>query len=325
MAELKNRAALALRILISILLLFILFKKIDMRSTLAIIRQLNISYFVIAFGIFLIIDILALLRWKMLLDAQGALIPLKRLITAFCAGLFLNLFLPSTIGGDVARTLNLGGHAKSRSLIAASVLLDRVSGFAALVLIALISLLAGSAFIKEAAVYWITASLSLLMAGFILVIFNNRLYHRLNKSLDRKNSLIDAIRKLHCELYFFRSKPKVLYFNLLYSFIIQIGSCLVSYFLLLALKANISLIYPLVLHPVITVVTTLPISIGGLGLRDISSVFFYARAGVPKDAAMALSILQFSFLVFLGFIAGIIYGLTLRYRRIQSHQVNPGA
>lgn len=317
----KKAFSLLLRFGISLVLIFILFKKIDFRSTFQVIAHLDKVYFFLALVIFVIVDIFAFLRWKMLLDAQAAHFPLPRVLGSFSGGLFFNLFLPSTIGGDVARTLDLGSHAKSRSVIAASVLLDRLSGFVGLVIVAWVSLIFGNKFVGEPSVYWIVFLMGALLGIFLLVIFNNGIYTRVKGSLHKKG-LVDNIRKLHCEMYFFRSKPSVLYLNLLYSLIIQSGASVFSYFILRSLGARINIIYPLIFNPVITVITTLPVSIGGLGLRDMSSVFFYAKAGVSKDVALAQSILNFAVIVLFGLIGGLIYVSTFHHRRIQPHQAN---
>lgn len=317
----KKALSLFWRFGISIILLFVLFKKIDFKSTFGVIAGLDKPYFFLAIAVFFFLDLFAFLRWKMLLDAQGARFPAKRVLGSFGGGLFFSLFLPSTIGGDVARTLDLGTHTKSRSVIAASVFLDRLSGFVGLVIVALVSLVFGCRLISEPSVYLVVFLLSVILAGLLLVIFNNGIYNWLNRSIHKKG-IVDNIRKMHSEMYFFRSQPRVLVLNVLYSVIIQAGSSIFSYCVLRSLGVRINVLYPLVFNPVITVITTLPVSIGGLGLRDMSSVFFYAKAGVSQNIALAQSILNFSVIVFFGLIGGIIYAAAFRHRRIQPHQAD---
>ena len=75
--------------------------------------------------------------------------------------------------------------------------------------------------------------------------------------------------------------------------------------------------------PIIGAITLLPISIGGLGLRKNTTMLFFTQAGVSKDMAVAMSLLNFSFIVAYGAIGGLIYVFTLHYRRQQPHQA-PG-
>lgn len=317
----KKTFSLILRTGISAILLFILFQKIDLKETLKIIASLNIYYFTLATITFFIIYLLVFYRWKMLLNAQGLNLPLRRVFSSFSGGIFFSLFLPSTIGGDIARSVDLGAHTKRHNVIIASVLLDRISGFVGLVIVAAVSLIFSHKLISEPSVYLIVFILLLLLVAILLFIFNKGIYKWINHS-SKKGGFRNAIKHLHSEIYIFRSKPYVLFQNLIYSIMIQLSSSIFSYFLLCSLNAKINILYPLVLTPVITIITALPISIGGLGLRDASSIFFYTKVGVTKDIALGQSLLNFAMMVCFGLIGGIIYVSSLRNRRLQPHKTN---
>ncbi len=83
---------------------------------------------------------------------------------------------------------------------------------------------------------------------------------------------------------------------------------------------KINMAYFFVYLPIIGAITLLPISIGGLGLRDATTVFFFAQAGVSKDMAFAMSLINFSFIVFYASIGGLIYVFTVHHRRIPHHK-----
>lgn len=316
MQVIKKILSLLLRFSTSAVLLLILFKKIDYRATFKVIKAIEPFYFLCAAIAFLVIYILVYYRWKMLLEAQGLHFPSLRLCSAFCGGVFFNLFLPSTIGGDIARSIDLSVHTKSKSIIVASVLLDRLSGFVGLTFLAIASLVFGHKFITEPSVYAAVFAMAFALGGIFLILFHEGIYGFINGSMAKRQGLRDKLMRLHTEIYFFRSKPAVLYLNFFYSLVIQAGSALVCYLLLRALNVNIKIIYPLIFTPIVTLITTVPIAIGGLGLRDASSVFFYAKAGVGKDIALAQSLLNFALIVFMGLIAGILYALTFHRRRM---------
>lgn len=318
----KKTISASFRVFISLTLLLVLFRKIDFKGTLKVIAQLSPLYFISAIVIFLLIYVLLFYRWKMLLDARKAGVSSPRVFSSFSGGLFFNLFTPSTIGGDLSRSIDLGAHTKSYGVIAATVLLDRLSGFAGLVIVAAISLIFGYRMINDFSVYLTIFLFAVLLGGIFLVLFNEGIYIRLNRSVTKKRNLWENFRKLHSEIYFFRRHRAVLYANLGCSILIQAGASLFSYFILRSLNTRINILYPFVFNPVITVITAIPISIGGLGLRDASSIFFYAKAGVAKDVALAQSLLNFAVIVIFGLIAGIIYVSTLRYRRLQPHQAD---
>ena len=92
------------------------------------------------------------------------------------------------------------------------------------------------------------------------------------------------------------------------------------YFIALALGVRINFIYFLIFLPIIGAITLIPISLGGLGLRESLFVVYFAKAGVIKQLALAMSLLSFSFVVVYGAIGGLIYVLTVHHRRVQPHQ-----
>lgn len=326
----KKTLSIFFRVFISIVLLLVLFRKIDFKGTFKVITQLNPFYFISAIVIFFIIYVLIFYRWKMLLDTRKAGVSSLRVFSSFSGGLFFNLFTPSTIGGDLSRSIDLGAHTKSYSVITATVLLDRLSGFAGLVTVAMVSLIFGYRLINDFSVCIIVFLFAVLLGGIFLVLFNEGIYRRLNRSVAgpepsrraKKGNFWENFKKLHAEIYFFRRHKTVLYANLGCSILIQAGASLFSYFLLRSLNTKINILYPLVFNPVITVITAIPISIVGLGLRDASSVFFYAKAAVAKDVALAQSLLNFAVIVIFGLIGGIVYVSTFRYRRLQPHQTD---
>ncbi len=312
-----------LRAFVSIVLLIVLFKKIDLHKSVNLILHADFFYFILIFIAFGAVYTAAFFRWKMLLDARGIRISRRHLVGAFCGGVFMNSVLPSTVGGDIARSLDLSSYTNRRSMIVATVLLDRISGFVGLVLVAIVSLFFGFRYIDEPAVYGIVVFLALMLTGVLVVIFNKRIYQRLSGNRKANGGFREKLKSLHDELYFFRSKPQVIVSSLLLSALIQAGSGLIAYLAFLCLHVDINIFIPFVLTPVISTITTLPISIGGVGLRENASVYFYAKvANLTHELAGAQAILNTALLYLFALIAAIVYVSILHYRRIQSHQAD---
>ena len=78
-------------------------------------------------------------RWQILLNAVGARVPFRRLVYLYFVGAFFNAFLPTGFGGDVVRVLEIGEGATSQQA-AGTVLVDRLTGFVVLFLLALCAL-----------------------------------------------------------------------------------------------------------------------------------------------------------------------------------------
>lgn len=332
MAFLKKAAVILFRISISVVLLIFLFRGIDEKSLFKLIRNSDKLLLFYAVFTFFLMYPLALFRWNMLLKAAKLNIPLKRVIMSFSGGIFFNVFLPSTIGGDFMRSMDLAKHTQKTKEVIATVLLDRLSGYVGLVFLAVLALLLGFKLIEDKVVVFFVSFLVISLTLVLIVLFNKRVYSRINKFLHASRgdnsklgmATLEKIRSmlinLHQEMYYFRHQKKVIFNNLALSFLIQFLSPLSFYLIGLSLGIKINIAYFFVFLPIIGAISLLPISIGGLGLRDASTVFFFKKAGVIPDLSIAMSLLNFSFILFFGSIGGIIYVLTLHNRRLQHHK-----
>lgn len=328
MVFLKKVSAVLLRISISVALLIFLFRGIDEKTLFKLIRDSDKLFLFYGALIYFLVYPLALFRWNMLLKAARIHLPLKRVVISYVGGIFFNLFLPSTIGGDFMRSMDLAKHTKKTKEIVATVFLDRLSGYIGLVFIAVLAVLLGFKMVDDKVVLLSVAFLVVFLSVMLIVLFNNRVYLKINKflhvppqnaeklGLSALAKIREGLSNLHREIYYFRHKKKVIFYNLFLSLLLQLISPLSFYLLGLALGINIHIGYFFVYLPIIAAITLLPISIGGLGLRDASTVYFFAKAGVGKDLAFAMSLLNFSFILVFGCIGGIIYVLTLHNRRI---------
>jgi hypothetical protein len=324
MGNLKKILTLLARVAVSGILLFFLFKcnHISLSGVLSVIKDADRGLLVTAFLLSSLVYILGLYRWQMLLAAADVKIPLRRVMVSFCGGQFFSLFLPSTIGGDVSRTIDLSVHTRKPREIVATVFLDRLSGFVGLVLVALIFLLVGWDRIKEyesvvASVLGIAALLCLIL----VVVFHAGLYRRINSLLHARGAagrIREILKNLHTEIHLFRHKKSVLFRNVLMSVVIQAVFPLVSYLIARSLGMDLQVFYFFIFIPVVGAISLLPFSIAGIGIRENATVLLFANLGMPKDTALGMSLIGFFYLILYSGVAGLIYVFGVRYRRVQS-------
>lgn len=314
----KATISLIIRLVVTSLILGFLFFKINFRQVFATIATCNLLLFILAFLLLLFTYYLGLLRWQMLLHALNLRPPLKKITIAFFGGLFFNLIMPSTIGGDVARTYTLFSHTKEGSKVAATVILDRLSGFLALNFIAILALFSGFKFIDSQIVILSIALITFAFSIITVFLFSRRATRALCAFFKALHlyKVVTIWMKVFDALSFFRNKKLFLFKNFLVSLFIQCFSVVVFYLIASSLGANTQLIYFFILVPIIGAISSLPITIGGLGLRDASSVLFLSKVGIASNIALATSLITFVFATLIGVLAGIIYVLTLHTRRI---------
>ncbi|MFH0913358.1 MAG: lysylphosphatidylglycerol synthase transmembrane domain-containing protein [Candidatus Omnitrophota bacterium] len=328
MAITKKILPIFLRIGISVILLVFLFKQIDEKTLLTVIKNADIKFVLLAALIYLSSYVLALFRWEMLLKGAEIHLSLKRIIISWAGGTFFNVFLPSTIGGDFVRSIDLAAHTKRPREVVATVLLDRLSGYVGLVIVALVALLFGWELVEDKSVLLSVAIITGVLVAGLLVLFNRFLYSKINQILHSPTSgkIREAIKNLHQEIHIFRHRKKIILKNIILSILIQAVSPVTFYFIALSLGIKINIAYFFVYLPIIAAITLIPISIGGLGLRDATTIFFFSKAGMAKDLAFAMSLISFSFILIFALIGGLIYVLNVHHRRLQphkSHQIPP--
>jgi len=321
----KKFMSILLRVGISVALLVFLFRQVDKKVLLEIIKNADKGLLVLAFIIFSSSYILCIFRWMMLLKAVKIHLSLKRVIISSAGGIFFSLFLPSTIGGDLVRSVDLAAHTKRPREVVATVFLDRLSGYTGLVLLALLALAVGWRLVPLKSVLPPVFIITGVLVLGLLVLFNKFAYNKVNRVLQSPSAgkIRESIKNLHQEIHFFRHQKKVILKNIGVSFLVQLTAPLVFYIIALSLGIKLNIVYFFVFLPIIGAITLLPISIGGLGLRDATTIFFFGTVGVSKDLSFAMSLVSFFFILVYSGIGGLIYVLTVHHRRVQHHQSPP--
>src|SRR3954447_6684892 len=139
----RRYALLAVKLSVSIILLVVLFARIDVGSLWTTARHASPGWLLVALLIHASTIVVATWRWHLLLSAQNVHVATRKLFGSFLVASFFNNFLPSNIGGDVIRIRDTARPAGSKTLATTVVLVDRGLGLMALVLVAAVGASAG--------------------------------------------------------------------------------------------------------------------------------------------------------------------------------------
>jgi uncharacterized protein (TIRG00374 family) len=285
-----------------------------------VVLHINKPILILVFLLYLFTYVLGFLRWRMLLIGLGLNLSNFLIFRSFCIGYFANLFFPSTIGGDLIRGIDLGLRVHNPRRVTASIILDRISGYSALVFICLIAIIIGKQFITDMNVFIVLGVILAFLGGVLAILFNKFFFSKCAKLLHLFGSIGQTLSNLHLEIYNFGNRRRIIVRNFIYSLIIQAALPLIIYLITLALGVNIKVIYFFILVPIVTAISALPFSVAGLGLREASSMYFFAQAGMSGEIALTVSLLSFAIICLLGLSGGIIYVLTFPNRWIQRNQ-----
>ena len=134
---------------LSICLLAYLYHIIDIDKTVAVIKSADIVTMIYVLITSVFIYFVIFLRWLVFVRALDLHVPGMVLLRYFFVGLFGNLFLPSSVGGDIIKVWGVCQYTPHKPKVIASVILDRLSGFAGIVIVATIAFIFGYRFIND--------------------------------------------------------------------------------------------------------------------------------------------------------------------------------
>ena len=296
-----------LKIVVSIGLLIFIFNSLDFRVFVSVISRANLWWLFAAFVMVMLGVVIRAFRWQILLNAIGVNVSINELTAIYLIGFLFNNLLPSGLGGDAIRMVELNRHSRRGSDAVTSVVVDRFLGLSALQAIALVTLVFNWGAIPAAVAYFtVIIFLAGLGVGFLLI--NRPLYLVLQEKIKlfRYFTQIKFIDKLFAS---FQSYPLwALGQSYLVSFGFNFSWITANFCIGTALGAQATLAHYAVFVPITSLVLVIPISFAGLGVREEAYRQLFGQVGVPGEIAVAMSLLIYVFgNVFTGIIGGIIY------------------
>lgn len=308
----KKWATVALKITISVALVWFLLSKVDFIAVKDRILQVAPDMLILATVVMLFQVAICAIRWNAVLKAIAAPLPLLEAARLFYIGSFFNQALPSAVGGDAIRMYKAYRGGMPFVTAFNGVMLERVATVAALILMVLVTQPFFLPRIGEAEAAWILPTVGLAGLAMVGGIVALMMLDRLPSSL-RRWRVVRGLATLASDTRRVFLAPVSLVRTMGWSLIGHFNVTLSVYVMAVGLDLNVSLIDCLALFPPVLLITTLPISIAGWGVREGSMVVAFALIDVPKDGSLALSLL-FGFIAIIVSIPGGIIWLADRGR-----------
>jgi uncharacterized membrane protein YbhN (UPF0104 family) len=302
----RRHVLLAIKIAVSLALLALLFSKIEIGQLWAIARRASVLWLGVALAIYAVNLIASTWRWYILLRAQEVGVRRRWLFGSFMVACFFNNFLPSNIGGDVIRISDTAKAARSRTLAATVVLMDRGLGLMALVLVA-----AGAVHPAALPIWpvWLWAGFLAAAAASAPAVFAPAGFGRLLQPLTvfHPEWVGNRIETLTSVLARFGARPRALAMCFATAVFVQ-GTMVVFYFAVAhALHLNVSLSDIAVIVPISFVVQMLPVSFGGFGVREATFSIYFSRIGQPIESAIAMSLVGQALIMLFSLTGAAVY------------------
>lgn len=284
---------LVLRSVVSVVLLTILIQRIDLSS---LVPRWHVGaglWLGAALALTLVGILLSTIRWRQVLRALGLPTRVRTLFSHYLAGLFVGNFLPSTIGGDVLRVTRLSAANGDRPDTFASVVLERLTGWLVLPILTIVAMVVNPGLGQLGAASSVAIAISVatlvLLAAMLVVVASPRLGGRLTGTAGWQR----FAGAVHLGLGKLRHHPGAAASVLAVGFAYQLVVVLTGLLAAQSLGLDISLTAALAFMPAVAIAQVLPISLGGLGVREGAFVLFLGPLGVPAASAIALGLLVY--------------------------------
>lgn len=262
-------------------------------------RGVNLGMFAIAVAVGLVSNVLSAVRWRAIASRLGLQAPMPPMILMYAQGMTANTFLPGApVAGDVLRSWQLSRLGNPMTGAALSVFLDRFSGLWILCGISL----AASLYIALAQASGAGSRMTMVHGVAYLAALAAAVSLPFLPSPLRFASFLERVSRAR----------RALLASAGYSFGVQLASC--SALWLCALAAGLDLPYPLVIAAAapVFIVAALPIGVAGFGAREMGALLAFGALGVPREQAMATSLLYGIASVIQGLVAAPGYFARLR-------------
>ena len=303
-----------LKLLVSCGLIFYLARQIDLGGLSSAFAHISIGLAAAAVLCFVLSNFLGAVQWYLLLRAQQLDMSFRQALVFYHVGVFFNNVLLGNIGGDALRIYDVQRLTGEGSAGVAATFMDRFIGLFSTCSLAL----AAYPLIARTQSLWLTSVLVPVWLGLIALAAVG-LSRRLGGFLEDRilpflpQRLADLARRFRGSIVVYRHRGRLLLGIWAISLAVQFCRILVYFFAGLALGMAPGLVYFVCFQPVAAILAALPVSVGGLGVRENTLVTLFSSVGVQQEVSTAMSLLGY----LTGIVASLLGGVAFVLRRVQ--------
>jgi glycosyltransferase 2 family protein len=292
-------------------------------------KNTRVAYLPVAVTASFAVTWLMAYRWGKILAASGLHFKTGRLFLYYLIGIFFTSFVPGGgISGDVARLIYVDRDVRDKALVLSTVVYERLVGVLTLLLIGLAATLMTRAgrtdriiYVSEGVLALAFIAIALLMSGYV----SSRVA-RLVRGMGRRPGTVRiaevAARTLE-SISELRRDGALLFRTSMISILIRLVWSLGCYVVAWAMGLPIGLLSLFAFISLVDLVRLMPISVGGLGVREWAVIVLFGSVGITREQALTFSILAFAPVYLNAILGGILYISRARLRRADRRSPTP--
>jgi glycosyltransferase 2 family protein len=253
-------------------------------------------------GAYLALHLLGVFKWRQLVNLAGADLTFFQSARCYYWGLFGNIFLPSLVGGDLVRAGMAFRFSRSRPAIVLGSLMDRVQDVGGLLGVTIIGvlLLPGSLDYRSHKTIWTVAAVlgvgGLAGIGSLFVVPARKFPFKLRRVMVK---LRTGVRSMY-------RRPDVMIFCFFVGMLLQLSQVAVNYFLGEVSGLHIGFSLWLFAWPLAKLSALLPVTQGGIGVREVALVSLLVPFGASAVQTAAVGLTFQAIVITGGLIGGLI-------------------
>ncbi|HPN96139.1 MAG TPA: lysylphosphatidylglycerol synthase transmembrane domain-containing protein [Candidatus Moranbacteria bacterium] len=287
----KKYLKIFLKILVSLFFLWLVVYKTDWPEVMFYLKKIEIWQIILYVVVLLLGILISAYKWKKLAEFKEINSSLWDFFKLYLVGTFINNFMPSFIAGDAFKAYAIAGKEKKYNEAVSTVMMDRITG---LIGIMILSLMCSILNFKMVLGNGILITINILI---ILSLFADIIIAELKKITFLKNwvsrvmpkRVIDFLR----ELYSYNNNSEIIKKTIFLSLVFSlVGVAFLNYILFWGLGIEIGFLDYLSVIFIISIISSLPISINNIGLKEWAYITFFGLFGVTSGAVVAVSVIS---------------------------------
>jgi uncharacterized protein (TIRG00374 family) len=309
------------RLLLATVLLILLGQTLDFEKIGSLFHGLVLPWILLACGLLFLVRLVMALRWQCLLAAEGIICSLVTLLRSISIGMFLGHFLPGAIGTDVVRGYELARQHGRAGGVVASLLMDRLLGIWAMALVSLSAAIIAALTGRGTSFLWPIVVLQLVIlcgwGGLLGVASRLKAVQRGNNTpchpvwtkvlaLAAQITNVYKLRGVFCRVVGL-------------SILVVLLRCAIFYSLYRAFGVELPFVLFMLFIPLMFLAVMIPISLGGLGVRETTLVYFFGSVGVAAEVSTSSGIM-FHALQLVMSLSGLFLWLTQKSAAGRAHK-----
>lgn len=289
------------KVIVSLVLVYWLIQKVDWRQMW--LQIYNVSWtFLLAYIVFQLVgNFISARKWQIIASFKELHFTAREGFFAYLTGAFINNFMPSTLGGDAYRSLWLAERSGAKAASLSTVIFDRFSGLWMMAFLSIVFSPLLFPYVKEN----IAVSSALIVLSIFFVIDLITTYAYCQPWFHRLVALIPSqkVKRLFEEVVFYTKKHIWLRVGMWTALFIFVGIALSNYMLFRAVGSNLKFIPFLSVIFLINLISSIPLSINNIGIKEWAYVTFFGLFGVSIEIAVTVALLSRFLQMLISFIA----------------------